>query len=287
MSGERTTSGSPSKHVATSIHDVEVRFGLCAPRADDVERRAGGCSDNVVAALDDRRLLGGDRGDRVAEVLAVVEADCGDRRNAEVQHVGAVESAAESHLAHHRVRMSLGGDHDAGDRHELEARGLLLLRQTAGDSGDVVDDGGERVVADPRAVDDDAFAIRDEMWLGEQHRVLSRGAQNRVDNSAHRALSVGATDEHAAQIAMRIAQRLEQRYGALQTRSHAAPAHRFNRGHGAVVRGGGQRHGQDSHIASDGPGRCTMPLSTRSHAAWRAPASAASSTCVTRKRRPH
>ena len=63
------------------------------------ERRLDGTGHGPVPRLDDRRLLASDLGNRGAEQILVVERDVGHHGDAEVEHVGAVEPAAEPDLA--------------------------------------------------------------------------------------------------------------------------------------------------------------------------------------------
>ena len=56
-----------------------------------------------VPALDDARLLGPDLRERVAEIALMVVLDVGDGRHPQVEDVGGVEPAAQSHLHDHEV----------------------------------------------------------------------------------------------------------------------------------------------------------------------------------------
>ena len=80
------------------------------------------------ARLDDPGLFAGDRGERVAELLRVVEADAGDDRHDGQADVGRIEPAAESDFQHGRVDLPLDEVH--------AARSRSWLRSTSGRPAD-------------------------------------------------------------------------------------------------------------------------------------------------------
>ena len=103
-----------------------------APRAsaDDRQPVTARAGHGQVAALDDRRLLAGDRRDRVAQAVGVVEVDVGDHRDAAVPGMRRVQPAAEPDLDERDVRPDLGEAGEDDGREELE---LGRLAVPAGD----------------------------------------------------------------------------------------------------------------------------------------------------------
>src|SRR4029077_19577383 len=74
------------------------------------------------------RVRGGGGGGGLPEAVAVVVGDGGDHGDAEVEHVGAVEPAAQPHLADDDVGLPLGGGEDAERGEDLELGGSLHVR---------------------------------------------------------------------------------------------------------------------------------------------------------------
>ena len=93
------------------------------------------------ACDDDARLLAGDLGDGVAEVLGVVDADRRDDRDGRVDDVGGVPAAAEPDLDHRDVDGRVG---ERGERHRGDDLELAHPR-AAGRLGLLVDDLDERL----------------------------------------------------------------------------------------------------------------------------------------------
>ena len=100
------------------------------PAPDDRERLARGAGDGAIAPLDDRRLLAGDRRDRRAQPVGVVEIDVRDGRDAAIPGVGRVEPAAEAHLHERDVEIGLREMTEHDRRQQLE---LGRIPETPGD----------------------------------------------------------------------------------------------------------------------------------------------------------
>ena len=95
---------SPSSGAGSTLGQRDAE--PAAPPPDHRERLARRAGHGEVAALDDRRLLAGDRRDRRPEPVHVVEVDVRDRGHATVPRVGRVESAAEARPRRARGRRS-------------------------------------------------------------------------------------------------------------------------------------------------------------------------------------
>ena len=170
------------------------------PPADDREPVAGRAGHGDVAALDDGRLLAGDRRDRVAEPILVVEVDVGHHGHAAVPGVGRVEPAAQSHFHERDVEGLLGepAEDDRGQQLELgrlaEAAGI---RSAA--AQDLAHEPGEVVGRDGAAVDHQSLAIGHEVRLGRLADAQPGGPQRGTGERQHAALAVRPGHERAAQ----------------------------------------------------------------------------------------
>ena len=82
-------------------------------------------ADHRHARLDDAGLFAGDRRQRVAELLRVVEADAGDDRDQRLADVGRIEPAAQSHFQHGRVQPALGKPQQGQRRDDLKVGGPI------------------------------------------------------------------------------------------------------------------------------------------------------------------
>ncbi len=91
-----------------------------AAAAHDRERLARGPGGGVVSRLDDRRLLAGDRADRRAQAVGVVEVDVGHHGHAAVPRVRGIEPPAETHLDQREVQRRCGEVAEHHGRQQLE-----------------------------------------------------------------------------------------------------------------------------------------------------------------------
>ena len=136
--GRRARTSMPSRSQpssgaeATSVSGAPTRRARRRMTSSASPRRAG---DREVAALDDRRLLARDRGDRVAEPGHVVEGDVRDRRHAAVPGMGRVEPAAEPDLDQRDLHALLGEPAEEHRGEELELGRLAVApRDAVGDA---------------------------------------------------------------------------------------------------------------------------------------------------------
>ena len=299
--GARTEIGRPSNTVSTATPQQTLRMpGEADVGADHGERRADlrrarpdrgepgldGPGHRLVAGLDDRRLLARDLRDRLAEEILVVERDVGHRCDAEIEHVGAVEAAAEADLADEHLRIRLARGEDARGGEHLEPGRLQLVGQGLGGLPDASDQCPELGLGEGCTVANDPFAVRDQVRAGQQHGAMAGGAADGIDGGAHRALAVRARDQRAAEPDVRVAERRKQRSSAFEPWHDAAPRDRVEGRHGAGVGGRGHAQCQASFIASPGSGRVTSRRSAPIQARRRSPASSTPSIARSRKRPP-
>src|SRR2546426_312445 len=178
-----------------------------------LRRLRGGHGD---AAPDDRGLLGGDGGERLAEHLLVVEVDARQRRHRRRPDGGGVEPSAESDLQH--------GDVDGLTREVIERERRARLEhggvQTGHQGGDRVEAVGDGVLRDGLAVDTDPFAERHEVRRGVEAHAAAVRLEDGGEHGGHRALAVGAGDLDERVAAPRVAERLQQRLDALEAGAH-------------------------------------------------------------------
>ena len=79
------------------------------------------------APLDDPRLLTGDQGPGIAQLLGVLQADIGDHRRLRGgNHIGGIQAAAQPHLQHHDVAARPQEKLHAQSGHQLKFRGWIL-----------------------------------------------------------------------------------------------------------------------------------------------------------------
>ena len=81
----------------------------------------------VAAGLDDARLLSGDLGVGVPQLLHMLQADVGDHRHLRRgDHIGGVQPSAQAHLQHHQVTLGLPEIEHAQGGHQLELGGGVV-----------------------------------------------------------------------------------------------------------------------------------------------------------------
>ena len=103
----------------------------------------------------------------------------------------------------------------------------VALVEPLGRVKDLVEQAHEVGHGDWRAVDEDSFPIRDEVWLGRLAHPIAGLAQRRSDQRLGAALAVGATDQNSSEMAVRVAQCAEECSGPSEAQAHAKAAARL------------------------------------------------------------
>ena len=165
------------------------------------------------ARLEDAGLLARDRDVRGAEQFGVIEPDRGDRAHRGVQHVGGIESPAQTDLDHRPVHLLAGEVIERQRGRDLEERGAGGVRQRLDPIQTLV----QSRLARAHAVHADALTERDEVRRRVEPGALPRGAQDALDERAHAALAVrtGHVDRGESRLGM--SQAGEQRLCALES----------------------------------------------------------------------
>ena len=122
---------------------------VAAARCPATSRASGGklARDQDPPRAQDGRLLAGDGGQRVPQVLGVLQGDRGDRRHLGIDHVGGVEAPAQTHLDHggvHRPRGEPGEGQGGGQLEVGDAVAGALLEQVG--EGQHVLEGGAQLL---------------------------------------------------------------------------------------------------------------------------------------------
>ncbi len=207
------------------LRDRQRHIEPTRPSPDDRERRAGRTGHCHVAAFDDRGLLAGDRLDRRAELLHVVQRDVGDHRHAAIPRVRRVQPAAESDLDERDIGLLLrepAEDH-RGEQLEL-GRVAVPSSHSVGNRKDLVDEARKRHGIDRPPVDLQSFAVAHEVRLGRRRHTVSGSLQGGPGEGQHAALPVRARDKRAAHGALRIAQFAQERPRAPEPEPDPEPA---------------------------------------------------------------
>ena len=174
--------------------------------------------DHLLIGLDDARLLGCDRVDRVAEVGHVIEIDGGDHRDRSVHDIRRVEPTAHTDLDNCDVDGSVGEGRERHAGHGFEERQPRLVGRV-----DEIEERRDLVVGLHEscwrqwlAVDADAFEYRFEVRTRVPAGAQIEAAQQGIDHPRRRRLAVGARDVHDGIREMRVAQKVHQRAHALE-----------------------------------------------------------------------
>ena len=166
------------------------------------------------AALDDAGLLEGDLGERVAEMLHMVEGDRHLYRHHRLRDdIGRIEPPAEAGLQQQDIGGGAGEFEEGGaGRHLEEGDGLIAIRPLA-----LLEERQQRLLFDQLAGKPDALMEAHQMGRGVDMNAISRRLQHGAQIGDDRALAVGAGDmDDGRQAALRMAQALEQPPGAVQ-----------------------------------------------------------------------
>ena len=162
--------------------------------------------------LEDAGFLVGDLPDRMAEEVAVVEADIGDDGEVGLQDIGAVEPAAEPRLDHGDVDVGIGEPLETETRGNFEERQALL-----DEIGFPLREEGEYIfLRDHLPVDADALPEITEMRRGEKAGAEPRRPEGGSEHRRDRALAVGPRHMDAAETAFGMAERLAEGLHRLQ-----------------------------------------------------------------------
>ena len=163
--------------------------------------------------LHDPRLLGGDRGERVAELVGVLEFDRRHAGDGRIDDVGRVEASPETHLEHDAVELRLGEEQERGGGGDIEegrrARGILVA-QRDDVRAQSLERRGERGVVDLAAVDAKALRPAREVRRGEGADAFAGRSQHRFGEQDGRALPLRTGDVHDREPRLRIADTREQ-----------------------------------------------------------------------------
>ncbi len=189
------------------------RAALAGRSRDDVARWGHECPQHDGhARLDDARLFEGNRLERVAEMLLMIEVDGGDGARNRRDHVCRVEPSAEPDLDHANLDRGAPKQLEGDRRRGLEER--RLHGQDAGRSQSIR--AGQHVVhnrleggrLDGTIVDDEPLVEIAQMGRGITPGVDTGGAQRRVRHRGHRSLAVGARDVQGGEAPLRMTERL-------------------------------------------------------------------------------
>ena len=155
------------------------------------------------ARLDDAGLLRGDRVQRIAEILLVIEVDRRDGCDHAELHAGTAEQV-EGHRGVGFEECRRRADRPVGNRGFNRALDLS---------------GGPSHVgrADGPSVDHEALGEIDQMRGRETRRRVARGPQHSVDHRRHGSFAVGAGDVDRSKRALRIAEAREQRADVVES----------------------------------------------------------------------
>ena len=165
--------------------------------------------------LDDPSFFGRNGLKGVAEQLGMVEIDAGDDREQGIlDDVGGVQSAAQTHLQHHKVHPASPEifKPDSGDQLEFTRRS----GQAVGLFPDKLRDFGQRLRRDRLTVHANALLkFPDERRCKKPCPVACR-TQNRVRHGAKAAFAVGTGHMNAAVGVLRVAHRGQQRTDVIE-----------------------------------------------------------------------
>ena len=192
------------------------------PPADDRERLVDGAGDGDVTSPDDRRLLARDLRDRVAQPGHMVQRHVRDRGDAAVPGVGGVEPPAESDLDESDLDPLLGEPAEQHRGQELELSRLAVSPgDTIGNGEHLAREARERHRVDRPSVDLQPLPVRDQVGLRRRSRADPGGAQRAPGQRENAALAVCSADEGAAQLELRITERMQE--AACSTQAQANP----------------------------------------------------------------
>ena len=170
------------------------------------------------AALEDAGLLGGDRGERVAQEIDVVDRDRRDHGRERMRdHVGGVEPPAEADLHQHHVGRMAREQHERGRGGDLEHRdgGALVDALAFGEHLGKLGVRHQRAAARPAEAE--ALVEAHEMRRGIDVHGKARRLQDRAHERDGRAFAVGAGHvDHGRQLEFGVPEALQQPLDAVE-----------------------------------------------------------------------
>ena len=177
------------------------------------------CDEHAVLAQD-ASLLGGDGAERVAEELGVVDADVSDDRQLRVDDVGGVEATAEADLEDGDIDALLRviAERDSGEEFEKAGRmrEFAVSDERGGRGVDECEENGKVVVGNLVELGGfavgklDALVDAEQVGRGVEAGAKTGSAEDRGERGGGRTLAVGAGDEHGAEGAVRVPERVQQ-----------------------------------------------------------------------------
>ena len=175
-----------------------------------------GRDEGIVLFVDDARLLTGDLGQGVTEIVGVVHIDRGDHRHRSGHHIGGVPAPTETGLDDRDIDRGVG---EGGEGHRGEHLELAHPR-TVGRFGllvDKFDEGFDLAVGrhvlrwrDRLSVDRDALGRRLQVRAGGAAGAPVQRDQQGIDDARHRCLAVGTGDVDRRIRALRRTEQLHQ-----------------------------------------------------------------------------
>ena len=191
---------------------------------------ARGAGDGQVTRLDDRRLLAGDLGNGVAEVLAMVEPHVRDHRDAAAPGVRGVETPAEADLDDRDVDALAPERLERGAHQELELRRRPDARlDRVGRGQGPLHRGGERERVERPPVELHPLAIAHQVRLRRGRMPDPGRGERRRDERDHAPLAVRAGHEGAAHLSLGVTELPEEGVRPLEPKPHAEAAARGER----------------------------------------------------------
>src|SRR5262249_60389472 len=173
--------GAESFDAVGGVRFYQPRVEFCCTVSDDgAGGRVLGCAYHPAAGFDDRRRLGGDLLDRVAEEILVVEINLGDDGNFWPYDVGCVEASPHADLEYGEVHLAAREEIERHCGEAFEVGGVRCEARGFGPSGEQLLDprmnpregGSEVSVGNLLAIETNALVHAFEMW-----RSVEPGAQ--------------------------------------------------------------------------------------------------------------
>ena len=233
------------------------------PRLDHRQPvRALRTDDTRHAPLQNPRLLPGDLGNRVTQILLMIQRHRRDHRQARhLDHVRGIEPPAQPHLQQRPIRRHPRKGQKRCTGRDLEERDLV--RPVRGHT--LIEQRRQRVLADQRACQPDPLVKPRQMRRGIGVRSGPRRLQPRPDHRQRRSLTVGPRDmDDRRQPVFRMAQRSQQPMHPAQGQVDDLGV----QGHHPVQNGVGTHAGTTTAGTGSGAGRSPLiagpcPVSSR------------------------
>ena len=189
-------------HIQNCVSEHVVSFGQLRERNHNPTRPY------------DTRLFARNLGDRVAQILLMIERDVGDDAEPRLNHVGRVQTPAHSDLEHNHIWPAAGKILKGHRRQRLEKAGMprqiSFPNQPLRSPVDHVMEHREIVVADRFAIEANPLVNPNQMRRSIKPRLQPRSLQDGSESSGRRTLAVRACDQHRRKTILRMPQRREQ-----------------------------------------------------------------------------